>query len=83
MSLGRYPEVSLKEAREKRDELRKQVAVGADPGEIRQLTKLALVNSSGNTFEVIAREWFQMHSAAWKPEYHATVIHRLEVDAFP
>ena len=42
MSLGPYPEVSLKEAREKREELRKQVAAGTDPGEIRQLTKLAL-----------------------------------------
>jgi len=60
MSLGRYPEVSLKEAREKREELRKQVAAGTDPGKIRQLTKLALVNGSGNTFEAIAREWLQM-----------------------
>lgn len=83
MSLGPYPEVSLKEAREKREELRKQVAAGTDPGEIRQLTKLALVNNSGNTFEAIAREWHQMHSGAWNPEYRATVIRRLEADAFP
>jgi hypothetical protein len=48
MSLGPYPEVSLKEAREKREELRKQVAAGTDPGEIRQLTKLALVNEALN-----------------------------------
>jgi integrase len=83
MSLGRYPEVSLKEAREKREELRKQVAAGTDPGKIRQLTKLALVNGSGNTFEAIAREWFQMYSGAWNPEYQATVVRRLETDAFP
>lgn len=83
MSLGPYPELSLKEAREKREELRKQVAAGTDPGEIRQLTKLALVNGSGNTFEAIAREWHQMYSGAWNPEYQATVMRRLEADAFP
>lgn len=63
MSLGVYPEVSLKEAREKRDEARKQVAAGIDPGELRKLTKLALIHSTGNTFEAIAREWFQMPAA--------------------
>ena len=78
-----YPEVSLKEAGEKREELRKQVAAGTDPGEIRQITKLALVNNSGNTFEAIAREWHQMHSGAWNREYQATIIRRLEADAFP
>lgn len=75
--------MSLKEAREKRDEARKQIGGGIDPGELRKLTKLALINNSGNTFEVIAREWHGMYSEAWQPEYAKTVIHRLETDAFP
>lgn len=83
ISLGVYPDVSLKEAREKRDAARKQVAEGIDPSEVRKQAKLAFYRSHANNFEAVAREWFQMFSTAWKPEYAKLVMHRLEADAFP
>jgi integrase len=56
MSLGTYPEVSLKRAREKRDEARKLIADGVDPAATRQAKKLAQVE----TFEGIAAEWLEL-----------------------
>lgn len=56
MSLGTYPEVSLKRAREKRDEARKLIADGVDPAATREAKKLAQVE----TFEGIAAEWLEL-----------------------
>ena len=58
ISLGVYPDVQLAAAREKREEARRQVAAGIDPGEQRKAAKVALIESTENTFEAIAREWF-------------------------
>jgi integrase len=58
ISLGRYPEVSLKQARAKRDQARRQVASGVNPSAQRQATK----QSRANTFEEIAREFLREHS---------------------
>src|SRR5271167_5115156 len=62
ISLGVYPDVPLAAAREKREEARRQVAAGIDPGEQRKAAKVALIESTENTFEAIAREWFGMFS---------------------
>jgi integrase len=56
LSLGVYPEISLKEARERRDAARKLVAKEIDPSEERKTRKAA----RGNTFEVVAREWLAL-----------------------
>ena len=53
--MGAYPETSLKEACAKRDEARKLLALGLDPGENRKAMKAAQT-AAGETFEVIARE---------------------------
>ena len=58
ISLGTYPEVSLKEVREKREIARKQLAATMDPGENRKATRAARAADNANTFEVVAREWF-------------------------
>jgi len=55
ISLGVYPDVGLKDARDRRDEARKQIAAGIDPGEVRKAQKEALSESSANSFEVVAR----------------------------
>lgn len=57
LSLGTFPEVGLKDARERRDEARKQIAAHVDPSEHRKAVKLAKLNRAANSFEVIAREW--------------------------
>jgi hypothetical protein len=55
LALGRYPDVPLRRAREKRDEARSLVANGIDPTVQRQTDKAAL----GVTFELVAREWLK------------------------
>ncbi len=57
LSLGIYPEVSLKEAHEKRDSMRKLLANGTDPSLQRQAIKDSHIKKSKNSFEIIAREW--------------------------
>jgi len=51
LSFGTFPDVSLIDAREKRDEARKQLANGVDPGAHRKVVKLARVSAAANTFE--------------------------------
>jgi hypothetical protein len=53
LSLGTYPAVSLKDARERRDELKRQLARGIDPSVVRKAGKVA----QANTFELLAEEW--------------------------
>ena len=55
--MGVFPDVGLKDARDKRDEARKQIAAHVDPSEHRKAVKLAKLNRAANSFEVIAREW--------------------------
>ena len=82
ISLGTYPEISLVDARERREAARKQVANSIDPGEVRKAQKAArgLVE---NSFEVVAREWHVKFSPRWSPVHADTTIKRLERDAFP
>lgn len=83
LALGVYPEVSLKEARVKRDEARRLLADGIDPSLARKQSKVANRLASENSFEVIAREWHQSQLARWSPGHAKRVIESLEVDAFP
>jgi len=83
LSLGVYPDVSLKEARDKRDEARKQIAAGIDPGENRKAQKSARADRAANSFEVIAREWFAKYSSTWAATHSQRIIRRLESDIFP
>ncbi len=83
LALGTYPDVGLKQAREKRDAARKLVADGIDPGAERKAAKAALVQRTAGSFEAVAREWFEKFSAGWAPTHAATIIRRLERDVFP
>ncbi|MES1192435.1 MAG: integrase arm-type DNA-binding domain-containing protein [Steroidobacter sp.] len=79
LSLGVYPDVSLKQARDQRDEARRTIAAGNDPSKERQTEKAAL----SDTFELIAREWFSKHSKAWAPSHAIKIMARLQNDVFP
>jgi hypothetical protein len=83
LALGAYPDVALKQAREARDEARKILAAGIDPGAERKAAKAALINRQVGSFEAVAREWFEKFSPAWAPSHAATIIRRLERDVFP
>lgn len=57
LSLGKYPDVSLKEARERREEARKLLATGASPSLTKKSAAIAAKISASNTFGVVAEEF--------------------------
>lgn len=81
LSLGIYPDVSLKDARIKRDDLRKLVAAGIDPSHTRKAEKKS--TSDQNSFEFVAREWHSKFSAHWSESHKSRTLIRLEQNAFP
>ena len=83
LSLGVYPDVGLKAARERRDAARKLMADGIDPGENRKAVKAAKAGQAANSFEVVAREWFEMKKPEWAESHASKIIARLENDVFP
>lgn len=83
LALGVYPEVSLKDARSKRDESRKSLADGNDPSLIKKLDKIAQKAAGENSFENLAREWHQTQSPRWSEGHALRVMNSLEEDAFP
>lgn len=83
LALGVYPEVSLKEAWAKRDEARKLIAEGTDPGVTRKQEKIARLVASENSLESLAREWHQAQLARWSPGHATRVLESLEADVFP
>ncbi|UCA09428.1 tyrosine-type recombinase/integrase [Aeromonas enteropelogenes] len=83
LALGVYPDVSLKMARRKRDEARRLLAEGEDPGIVRKQSKAATRLAAEHSFEVIAREWHQSQLNRWSPDHASRVIESLVVDVFP
>lgn len=95
LSLGTYPDTSLKAARDKRDEARALIVQGIDPSDLRKASKVqtqvdeadAAREAAGlpppNSFEHIAREWYETRREDWSPSYGEKIMRRLEVDVFP
>jgi integrase len=82
ISLGTYPEVSLAQARGRRDQARKQVADGIDPSQARKALKDSKIHNE-STFEVVAREWHSKFTPTWTPRHAITIKSRLELNVFP
>ena len=82
LALGPYPEISLLDARQKRDEARRQLAHGIDPGAVRKAQKQAKVEDT-ETVEVIAREWHEKFKSTWTEGHAAKLMRCLERDVFP
>ncbi|EAT5361367.1 tyrosine-type recombinase/integrase [Salmonella enterica] len=83
MSLGTYPGVSLSDARTARDEAKKLIAGGIDPSEVRKAKKREIESRFGNTFEGIAREWYEKRFDRWSASYAEEMIETFEKDVFP
>lgn len=83
LSLGVYPDVPLKAARERRDDARKLLAAGADPGEQRKADKQAKADVGANTFEALGREWMATRGKEWTESYASKTKSALERHAFP
>jgi len=83
ISLGTYPEVTLKQARERRYEARAQIADGIDPSAARKAQKATKEAQAVNSFESVAREWFAKHSPNWSKKHSDRIISGLQRDIFP
>ena len=73
VSLGTYPEVGLKLARERRDEARALVATGKDPSQVKKAAKAAKRAAMLNTFEAVAGAWMEKNGTDWEPGTHDKV----------
>lgn len=83
LSLGIYPDVALKAARDRRDDARRMVAEGIDPSENRKAQKTARTDRAANSLEVVAREWYAKYSPTWVENHGNRILRRLERDIFP
>ena len=83
LAFGAYPDIGLKEARERRDEARKMLANGKDPGEVKKAQKAAIATAGANTFETVAREWFGIWSTNVSPATASRQLANLEKNVFP
>ncbi|PJR63595.1 tyrosine-type recombinase/integrase [Raoultella sp. T31] len=83
LSLGTYPLTSLTEARQKRDEAKKLVAAGINPSDVRKRDKQDRQNEISNTFEAIAREWYEKRIDRWSVSYSEEMLKTFETDVFP
>ena len=95
ISFGNYPDTSLALARRKADAARQLLAEGLSPSEERKAEKrswdVARVAETRkeqglpalDSFEAIAREWFDVKKSGWAASYGDKIIARLAADIFP
>jgi integrase len=82
LSLGTCPDVSLKEARNRREEARQLLLDGRDPGEVRKAAKV-VARADHETFETVASEWLKSRSSTWAVGHGEKIRRRFELDVFP
>lgn len=83
ISLGTYPEVSLKDARNRRDESRILISQNIDPSARRKAEKSARLQAVSNSFEIVALEWFEKKKKEYSDKHRKTILQRLEKNVFP
>ncbi|HEE0121659.1 integrase arm-type DNA-binding domain-containing protein [Citrobacter sp. wls711] len=83
LALGVYPDVSLADARAKRDEARKGIAEGIDPLEVKKEQKVEREAQVKNTFQEIALEWHNMKVKKWSAGYASDILEAFNKDVFP
>jgi integrase len=76
LAFGKYPDVSLALARERRGEARQQLTNNIDPGAVRNLSK-------EESFEPVALEWLKKQKAIWSDSHAKTTFDRLNNNIFP
>jgi hypothetical protein len=83
LSLGTYPDITLSEARERRAQARKLIANGTDPAEIKRIDKQQRKTLSENSFEVVARDWFERHLSKRAESTKEKITSRMERFVLP
>ena len=83
LTIGKYPTVSLAEARQAAENARRLLVSGQDPSEAKQQEKRERQAAALNTFEAIARRWHSDNLIRWKENHAARVLRYFETDVFP
>ncbi|MFV0478282.1 MAG: tyrosine-type recombinase/integrase [Parahaliea sp.] len=83
LAMGVYPEVSLKAARQAHQQARDKLAEGIDPGEVRKVEKLTRHQAAAESFEAVAREWFNQTMPEKSKSYQERTGRILEKDLYP
>lgn len=85
LALGSFPDVSLANAREKRDGARKLLAQvpAVDPGAVKKSQKQSLYGKHENTLEAVAREWAESYFINKSASHKERTLRRLEIYIFP
>ncbi len=83
LALGVYPEISLREARDERDEARKLIRNNVDPSTLKRSMRDARKDAAENSFEAIGREWLAKEQDSWSPAHAKKQYWLLEKNLFP
>ena len=83
LALGSYPAVTLKAARQARDEAKAKRSEGVDPVQARQIEKLKASIGSGDTLEAVARDWLARGKPTWSDTHHERELRNIEKDLLP
>ena len=83
LAFGVWPDVSLVEARKKRDEAKMLLKAGKDPSNEKKKLKANAVQDQGNTFNTITEEWFQRMKHEWSKDYFSDSKRAFELHVLP
>lgn len=83
LSIGKYPAVTLVEARQAAENARRLIAQGQDPSQAKQEAKAAQKAALLNTFEHLAHQWHAENLHRWKPNHAARIMADMQKDVFP
>lgn len=83
LALGTYPEITLADARDRREDARRDVAKGVDPGVQRKAYRESVAQGRRDSFEAIAREWHRRNQSKWTSRHADRVLARLKNEVFP
>lgn len=83
LAFGSYPDVSLEDARKKREEAQKLLADGLDPSQFKKEQKISQVRQESSNLEAVAREWHDRFKSTWSKRNADYLLTRLQFDVFP
>jgi integrase len=83
LALGSYPTVGLTAARRARDAAKLKKSEGIDPIQAKKVERLKAINPAGDSFEVVALEWFEKQEPHWSEAHAVRAKRQFERDLFP
>lgn len=83
MTFGLFPDVSLADARDRREQARRLLRDGKDPMLEAERARHAAIAAAGATFRAAAEKWHESEKARWSPRHGGVVMNALKRDVFP